>query len=60
MPANLEKSAVARMKSSVFIPISFLKKVNYKECSNHQIIAFISYASKIMLQIQVRLQQYVN
>ena len=57
MPANLEKSAVARMTRSVFIPISLLKKGNNKECSNHQIIAFISYASKIMLRnLQVRLQ----
>ena len=53
MPANLEKSAVAGMKSSVFIPISFLKKGNNKECSNHQIIAFISYASKIMSRFKL-------
>ena len=46
-------------KRSVFIPI--LKKGNAKECSNYQIIALISHASKIMLKIlQARLQQYVN
>ena len=42
-------------KRSVFIPI--LKKGNAKECSNYQIIALISHASKIMLKIlQARLQ----
>ena len=60
IPANLENSAVATdWKKSVFIPIS--KKGNAKECSNYCTIAFISYASKIMLKIlQVQLQQYVN
>ena len=43
-------------KRSVFIPIP--KKGNAKECSNYQTIAFISHASKVMLQ--ARLQQYVN
>ena len=44
---------------SVFIPIP--KKGNAKECSNYCTIAFISYASKVMLKIlQARLQQYVN
>ena len=46
-------------KRSVFIPIP--KKDNVKECSNYCTIAFISYASKVMLKIlQARLQQYVN
>ena len=32
-----------------------------KECANHQTIALISHASKVMLKIlQARLQQYVN
>ena len=42
-------------KRSVFIPIP--KKGNPKECSNYQIIALISHASKVMLKIlQARLQ----
>ena len=46
-------------KRSVFIPNQ--KKGNAKECSNYHTIAFISYASKVMLKIlQARLQQYVN
>ena len=47
-------------KRLVFIPIP--KKGNAKECSNYHTIAFISYASKVvMLEIlQARLQQYVN
>ena len=46
-------------KRSVFIPIP--KKGNAKECSNYYIIAFISYASKVMLKIlQTKLQKYVN
>ena len=36
-------------KRSVFIPVS--KKGNTKECSNYHTIAFISHASKVMLQI---------
>ena len=37
------------------------KKGNAKECSNYHTIAFISYASKVMLKsLQTRLQQYVN
>ena len=43
-------------KTSAFIPIP--KKG--KECSNYHIIALISNASKIMLKIQARLQQYMN
>ena len=59
MPANLENSAVATWKRSVFVPIT--KKGNAKECSNYRTIALISHASKVMLKIlQVRLQQYVN
>ena len=46
-------------KRSTFIPIP--KKGSAKECSNYRTIAFISYASKVMLKIlQSRLQQYVN
>ena len=46
-------------KRSVFIPIP--KKGNPKECSNYQIIALISHASKVMLKIlKAKLQQYVN
>ena len=46
-------------KRSVFIQIP--KKRNAKECSNHQTVAFISHASKVVLKIvQARLQQYVN
>ena len=46
-------------KRSIFIPIP--KKGNAKECSKFCTIAFISYASKVMLKIlQARLQQYMN
>ena len=46
-------------KRSLFIPIP--KKGNAKACSNYQISALISHASKLMLKIlQVRLQQYMN
>ena len=46
-------------KRSTQIPIS--KKSSTKECSNHQTIALISYASKVMLKIlQGGLQRYVN
>ena len=48
-----------RLERAVFIPIP--KKGNAKECSNYDIIALISHASKVMLKIlQVRLQRYVN
>ena len=59
MPANLENLTVAtRLESSVFLLIS--KKDNAKEFSNYLTIAFISHASKVMLQIlQARLQQYI-
>ena len=57
MPANLENSVVATGLDKV----SFHSKGNVKECSNYCTIAFISYASKVMLKIlQARLQQYVN
>ena len=61
MPANLENSQQwpQDWKKSVFIP--FPKKGNAKECSNHQTIAPISHANKIMFKIlHARLQQYVN
>ena len=45
-------------KRSVFVP--FPKKGNAKKCSNYHTIALISYTSKIMLNPQARLQQYVN
>ena len=46
-------------KRSVFIPIP--QKGNAKEYSNYHTVAFISYASKVMLKIlQSRLQQYMN
>ena len=59
MPANLENSAVAQWKRSVFIPIP--KKGNAKQCSIYCTIVFISHASQVMLKIlQARLQEYVN
>ena len=46
-------------KRSVFTPIT--KKGRAKECSNYRTIAFISHASKVLLQtLQARLQQYMN
>ena len=45
-------------KRSGFIPIP--KKGNPKESSNYRTIALISHASKVMLEIQARLQQYMN
>ena len=36
------------------------KKGNAKKCSNYHTIALISHASKVMLNLQARLQQYVN
>ena len=46
-------------KRSFFIPIP--RKGNAKEGSNYRTVAFISYASKVMLKIfQAKLQQYVN
>ena len=44
---------------SILNPIP--KKGGTKECSNHQTIALISQASKVMLKIlHARLQNYVN
>jgi hypothetical protein len=44
-----------------FLLASLLFSGNAKECLNYRIIALISHASKVMLQIlQARLQQYVN
>ena len=46
-------------KRAVFIPSP--EKGNAKECSNYHMIALISQASKVMLEIlQARLQQYMN
>ena len=45
-------------KRSVFIPIP--KKDSCKEFSNYHTMALLSHASKVMLKIQARLQQYVN
>ena len=46
-------------KRSIFIPIP--SKGNTKEYANHQTVALISHASKVMLKIlQARLQCYVN
>ena len=59
MTSNLENSAVATGKRLFFSPVP--KKGNAKKCSNDPTIAFILYASKVMLIIlQARLQQYVN
>ena len=60
MLANLEDPAVARgLEKSTPIPIP--KKGRTKECTNHQTIALISHASKVMLKIlHARLQHYVN
>ena len=59
MPTNLENSAVATELEKVSFH-SNPKKGNAKECLNYCTITLISYASKVMLKIQVRLQQYVN
>ena len=46
-------------KRSILIPIP--KKVSTKECSNHQTVALISHASKVMLKIlHPRVQHYMN
>ena len=46
-------------RTSILIPIP--KKGSTKECSNHQTIALISHASKVMLNILcARLKHYVN
>ena len=43
---------------SVFIPIPM--KGSAKECSNYCTIALKSYASKVVLKLQARLQQYMS
>ena len=60
MLANLEDPAVATGLEKVnLIPIP--KKGSTKECANHQTIALISHASKVMLKIlHARLQHYPN
>ena len=60
MSANLEESAVATgWERSILTPIP--KKDITKECSNHQTVALISHASKVMLKIlHARLQHYGN
>ena len=46
-------------KKSVLIPI--LKKHSTKECANHETIALIAHARKVMLKIlHARLQHYAN
>ena len=59
MPANLENSTVATGLEKVSFH-SNPKKGNAKECSNYRTIALISHTSKVMLNSQARLQQYVN
>ena len=60
MPANWENSAVATGLEKVSFH-SNTKEKQCLECSNYCTVAFISYASKVMLKIlQARLQQYVN
>ena len=46
-------------KRSILVPVT--KKGSIKECANHQIVALISHASKVMLKIwHDRLQHYVK
>ena len=46
-------------KMSILIPVP--KKGSTKECANHQTVALISHASKVMLKIlHASLQHYVN
>ena len=60
MPANLEKSAVAKGLEKVSFH-SNPKEQQCQKCSSYCTIALISHASKIMLKIlQARLQQYRN
>ena len=48
-------------KRSILIPIAKKGMVSTKECANHQTIALISHASKVMLKIlHTRLQHCVN
>ena len=60
IPLSLFGPAVAQdWKRSIFIPIS--KKSSNKEYANHQTIALISHASKVMLKIfHARLQHYAS
>ena len=59
MSADLETQQWPQdWKKSVFTPIP--KKGNAKEFSDYYTVALISHTSKVMLKIQVRLQQYVN
>ena len=56
----MENSAVTTVLEKVSFH-SNPKKGNAKECSNHHIIALISYANTVILKsLQARLQQYVN
>ena len=58
MLANLENSAVFQdWKRSVFIPIP--KEGNAK-LPNYHTIALIAHPSKVMFNLQARLQQYMN
>ena len=58
--ANLEDPAVATGLENVN-PNPNYKKVSTKECSNHQTVALIFHASKVMLKILcARLQHFVN
>ena len=59
MPANLENSAVATGLEKVSFH-SNPKEDNAKDCSDFHTISLIWHASKVMLKIQARLQQYVN
>ena len=60
MSANLEDPAVPQdWKRSILIPIP--KKGSTKKCANHQTIALISHARKVMFKIlHARLQHYAN
>ena len=56
MSANLGDPTVA---TGLLIPIA--KKGSTKECVNHQTIAVVSHASKVMFKIlHARLQHYAN
>ena len=59
MSANLEDPAVATGLGNLVLPIP--KKGSTKECANHQTIALISHATKVMLKtLHARLQHYAN
>ena len=60
MPANLEDPAVVTgLEKSILVPIP--KNSSTEEFANHQTIALISHASKVMLKIlHGRLQRYAN